>query len=389
MFSNPTFRRLAFATVAMLATTAAREPILNGPALEIPVEPAVVSVGGTRHVVYELHATNLKSQPLTLDGVAIFDANGASLTSYRDEALAVRLGRPGVTVTEPRVVGGGLRAVLNVWLPLDATAAVPKRLRHRIEYRLGPDDRQGIVDGIEAEVRSDAVALGPPLRGGPWIGIYDPTMVGGHRTALYVIDGRARIPGRFAIDWVRVDDEGRRAKGDPDQVASHLGFGADVLAVADAVVADARDDMPDAPTLAASRGPMPLERASGNYVVLDVGKGRFAFYEHLKHGSVRVQRGDRVARGAVIAALGNTGSSSSGPHLHFHVADAPATLAAEGRAWTLDAFSVIGRYEDIAAAESGRRWQEAAPGEGGRRSNELPAPNSVVVFDDEAKKQPR
>jgi hypothetical protein len=366
------------------AAAVAREPILNGPALDIPVAPVVVSVGGTRHVVYELHATNLKSQPLTLASVAIADARGATLASYRDEALVARIGRPGHSVDAPNVIGGGLRAVLYVWLPLDATAAVPKRLRHRVEYRLAPDDRQGSVDGVEADVRGDAVALGPPLRGGPWIGIFDPAMVGGHRTALYIVDGRARIPGRFAIDWVRVDDEGRRAHGDPGQVANHLGFGADVLAVSDAIVADARDDMPDAPTLAASRGPMPLERASGNYVVLDLGGGRFAFYEHLKHGSVRVKPGDRVARGAVVAALGNTGSSSSGPHLHFHVADAPALLAAEGAPWTLDAFSVIGRYEGIAAAESGRRWQAPANGEGGRRSGDMPAPNSVVMFDDGA-----
>lgn len=383
MLPNSTLRCFAVSILALLnVTAAAREPILNGPALEIPVEPVVVSVGGTRHVVYELHATNLKSQPLTLAGVAITDASGASLASYRNEALAARLGRPGVTAPEPHVLDGGLRAVLYVWMPLDASTVAPSRLRHRIEYRLGPDDRQGFVEGIEADVRSDAVAFGPPLRGGPWIAIYDPAMVGGHRTALYVIDGRARIPGRFAIDWVRVDTQGRRTNGDPEQVANHLGFGADVLAVADAIVAEARDDMPDAPMLAASRGSMPLERASGNYLVLDLGHDRFAFYEHLKHGSVRVRRGDRVTRGTVIAALGNTGSSSSGPHLHFHVADAPATLGAEGRAWTLDGFSVIGNYESIAAAESARPWREPAPGKGGRRIRELPAPNSVVMFDE-------
>jgi murein DD-endopeptidase len=228
-------------------------------------------------------------------------------------------------------------------------------------------------------VRSDAPAvIGPPLRGGPWVGLYDPALVGGHRTALYTIDGRARIPGRFAIDWVRIDASGNRFRGDPEQVASHLGFGADVLAVADARVADARDDMPDADLLAASRGPMALERASGNYVVLDVGGGRYAFYEHLKHGSLRVKKGDRVARGDVIAALGNTGSSSSGPHLHFHVADGEATLGAEGVPWVLDGFEQLGGYEDMDAAVVGKVWQ----GQSGVRLRELPVANAVVVFPD-------
>jgi murein DD-endopeptidase MepM/ murein hydrolase activator NlpD len=48
-------------------------------------------------------------------------------------------------------------------------------------------------------------------------------------------------------------------------------------------------------------------------VILALGKGRFAFYAHLKPGSLRVKRGDRVREGEVLALLGNSGSST-GPH---------------------------------------------------------------------------
>src|SRR3546814_7386768 len=68
---------------------------------------------------------------------------------------------------------------------------------------------------------------------------------------------------------------------------------------------------------------------SGNACALDLGDGRHAFYEHLKPGSIRVVPGQRVRRGEVIAELGFTGDST-GPHLHFHVADAPSPLGAEG-----------------------------------------------------------
>jgi murein DD-endopeptidase MepM/ murein hydrolase activator NlpD len=153
-----------------------------------------------------------------------------------------------------------------------------------------------------------------------------------------------------------------------------------VLAVADAVVAAARDDMPGAELIAASQGPMALENASGNYVTLDLGHGRHAFYEHLKHGSIRVKPGDRVRRGQVIAMLGNTGSSSSGPHLHFHVSDANHPLAAEGLPYELRSFEVLGAYESIAATKSGRRWKTAPRGTGGVRRTELPAANAVIVF---------
>jgi Peptidase family M23 len=54
--------------------------------------------------------------------------------------------------------------------------------------------------------------------------------------------------------------------------------------------------------------------------VLDLGQGKFAFYEHLKSGSVVVRKGQHVKKGQTIAALGYTGQST-GPHLHFHVAD--------------------------------------------------------------------
>jgi len=46
------------------------------------------------------------------------------------------------------------------------------------------------------------------LRGGPWIAIYDPLLSGGHRTAIYTLDSRAGIPGRFAIDWIRLPPGG-------------------------------------------------------------------------------------------------------------------------------------------------------------------------------------
>jgi len=98
--------------------------------------------------------------------------------------------------------------------------------------------------------------------------------------------------------------------------------------------------------------------------------------QHLKHGSIRVKTGDRVKRGEVIAQLGNTGSSSSGPHLHFHVADAGSTLEAEGQPYVFRSFEVIGAYDAIEAATSGKRWSPVST----TRTMELPAANVVIVW---------
>ena len=128
------------------------------------------------------------------------------------------------------------------------------------------------------------------------------------------------------------------------------------------------------------RLPVPLERASGNYVVLDLGEGRFAFYEHLRQGSIVVRAGERVRRGQTIAQLGSSGSTSIGPHLHFHVADANAALAAEGLPFVIRRFEHLGAYQSLDALRDREPWAPAAPGRAGARRLEHPAPVAVRAF---------
>ncbi len=59
-----------------------------------------------------------------------------------------------------------------------------------------------------------------------------------------------------------------------------------------------------------------LEGGYGNVIVLDHGYGIKTRYAHLS--KILVKAGDRIKRGSMIGAVGNTGRSS-GPHLHYEV----------------------------------------------------------------------
>lgn len=56
---------------------------------------------------------------------------------------------------------------------------------------------------------------------------------------------------------------------------------------------------------------------TGYVIILDHGDGLVSVYKH--NGSLTKQQGDLVRAGEVIAAVGNTGELSTGPHLHFEL----------------------------------------------------------------------
>ncbi|HET6957894.1 MAG TPA: M23 family metallopeptidase, partial [Vicinamibacterales bacterium] len=122
--------------------------------------------------------------------------------------------------------------------------------------------------------------------------------------------------------------------------------------------------------------PITLDNAAGNHVTLDLGAGRFAFYEHLRPGSIRVRVGQHVRSGEVLASLGASGSVSSGPHLHFHVGDTNSTLGSEGLPYVFKQFDVSGAFRSLEAFAKGEAWVPSAA----TRRLELPSQQSVVRF---------
>jgi murein DD-endopeptidase len=366
---------LLIAGTVILAHGQPRTPIVQAVDLSVPLPPVSFNQSGSSELVYELHVTNFQQVDVVLTAIRVKTPLG-TIAEYRDAELQRRLVRPGLPNDHPtpQIVGRGMRAVVNMWIRLPA-AFVPSVVHEvELEVQRPAGAVHVVVEGGASTVAPPApIVLDPPLRRGPWVAIYDPLLKGGHRTAIYTVGGRARIPGRFAIDFIALPASGALAPDPAARPADGNGFGTDVIAVADGTIAAAVDDTPD-------RTPPPVapESASGNYVALDLGGGRFAFYEHLQQGSIAVTAGQRVTRGQVIARLGSSGSTSIGPHLHFHVADANSLLASEGVAFVFRQFTGIGEFTSIQALHAGEQWRAAASATS--YANSRPSPNSVIHF---------
>jgi biotin carboxyl carrier protein len=303
--------------------------------------------------------------------------NGSAATqlaSYSQAEITDRLTRPGTPANLPdkHIIGGGMRAVMFLWLTVNRADAVPATLRHRLTFKSPDSEHSLILEGAQVNMRRlSPLILGAPLREGMWVAARGPSNASGHRRALIANEGRAYIAQRFAADWMKVGLD-RRVMPENHQSKNEnwYGYGAQVIAVADAVVAAVKDDIPENVPLSEKMAvPITSETVGGNYVVLNLGGGRYAFYGHLQPKRVRVKVGQKVRKGQLLGFLGNSGNSDA-PHLHFHISDGVSTLGAEGLPFVFESFEVLG----AAAFDP----QKKTTGE--KRQREVPLENAVVRF---------
>jgi Peptidase family M23 len=362
----------------------------------------VLGADDRMHLAYELAMANQSSQDVQLRSVTTLDGSRADavVTTLEGDALA-RMFRP-----SGDSAGATLRPGEYGTLFLDATTApdapLPGLLRHRFALGLqqaqapediGPRDTDPAppppqnleFTGVPVPVTAQpAVMLSPPVRGPRWVagnGCCDA--ITAHRGATLAIDGTVHVPERFAIDFVQLDGTDRLYSGPPTDNASFRYFGDDVLAVADGTVVTVVDGMPEQTPGRLPAG-ITVTTAGGNYVVVDIGGGRYAFYAHLQPGSPRVRAGDHVRAGDVIGLLGNTGNTDA-PHLHFHVMDGPSPLQSNGLPFVFTAFTGQGVVTDEATlADTTRPDASIVPVDRGRLSGphraQLPLDLQIVGF---------
>lgn len=164
------------------------------------------------------------------------------------------------------------------------------------------------------------IDLAFPLRGGRFL-----IQHGGSDSAANM---HASHPAqRYALDIVKLNAAWTRARGlYPGDLTRYAIWNDAVLSPCDGTVLAAVDRFPDnEPGMRDEKNP------EGNQVVLRCGDADVVL-AHLRRGSVSVKPHARVAAGAIVGRVGNSGNATE-PHLHVHAERAGAAVPArfEGR----------------------------------------------------------
>ena len=366
------------------------------PLIVSPLTPgtqAFLGTDGKMHLVYELVLTNASPTSASLQKVEAVDAADTShvLASWESKALLSDLRTTANTQAASPVIAFNETRLLLLHISLDKGVLIPSHLLHRMTLtgagapaRMpGPPVAQ-MYTVASIAVATNVPVISPPLAGKGWVAVNGCCeAAGAHRATGLAVNGALHFSQRFAIDWMKLDADGRLVHGDPGDVHSYTGYGADVLAVADGTVVTTLNSLADQkPGTLPDPKTINIQNVDGNHVVLDLGHGVYAFYAHLQKGSVSVSIGDKVKRGQVLGKLGNTGNTSA-PHLHFHLMDGPSVLGSSGIPYVIDLFDYDGEIpEQRFAAASGieGNWGEGRLARPVPRHDEFPMDLAIIDF---------
>ncbi len=376
---------LAVAVVPTASSTLAAAP--HPPQLTVSFlsEPAPIVQNGATKLAYEMVLTNFVGSPYRIASVEV--SAGEKRAAFEGTALSsmmMRFDQRDRTrpPADPLTLEGGRGAVVFFLIDLNGAKA-PKQLAHRLSM-IDDKGETHQVDPAPLPVSQESpIVVAPPLKG-TWIA--GNSLSNGkdaaHRRAMLVINGRAFIAQRYAIDWVQVqtvDGKVTTWKGPEDQNASYFCYDQPIYSVGDGTVADASDGMAEnVPHSGKHAVPIGFDNAGGNHVVVEIAPHRYAFYAHMRPGTVRVKVGDRVHLGDILGHVGNSGSSEE-PHLHFHIDDEPSFLAGDGVPFAFAKGLASGPVEANVASPEAVTFGASGPQM--PFVDDYPAANALVTFE--------
>ena len=345
--------------------------------------PSLLIQHGRPRLVYEMRVSNYVPLTYVLDAIDI--RAGSKSFGFSGDTLRHLMrfqGEKAVTAMSTSFAPGQ-SAVIFFTLALRNRSDIPQTLVHVLHFT-SPDGVKHALTPEPLMVKQDGpLIVQPPLRGKDWIAA-DATHNGpdaAHRRTILLLEGKPWLAQRYAIDWVRyrmVDGTATTWSGPEDQNASYHCYDAPIYSVADGTVVDAMDGLAEnVPHSGKFAVDINFINAGGNHVVVDIGRNRYAFYAHMRPGSVAVKVGDHVRAGQILGHVGNTGSSTE-PHLHMHIVDRPSFLAGDGVPYEFNSFSASGSPELIERPHDEMFFRNFGPLS--PASNDYPANNAAVTF---------
>jgi hypothetical protein len=235
---------------------------------------------------------------------------------------------------------------LSIQLPIELSNNIPARISHRFILKDTLTNREITVEGGIFTPRTDKtpLSIASPVKGDNWIFINQSTNAY-HFYAIFFVDGKLWRGERFAFDNLQLNDQMTDYyQGDPKENTSYFNYRDTLYAVADGTVIKVVDGRPENRGDAQDQVFETLDEYGGNYVVLDIGNGLYAFYAHCVPNEFLVSQGDILKEGDPIGLLGNSGNSTA-PHLHFQITDGPHLLFSMGKPFVIKSYTKVGDFE--------------------------------------------
>jgi hypothetical protein len=302
---------------------------------------------GKFHIIYELNLTNSNTFDWEVVSIEVLDGHpdGQVLKVISGDEVKDKMQLLG-TRTPTNTLLPSQSALVYITFTVPSEEDIPDSLIHKLtitvpgglpefitlflELPKVQEDISAFVAPVDVN-KTDVFVSGPPLEGPGWVVVNGCCDAITHVRSNLAVNGKNYISQRYAIDWIKINKDNRLYVGDPQILDNWAGYNQNVLAVSDAQVVRVVDKYQDQVPfiLPAAVGAITLKEIDGNNVILALPNGQFAYYAHLKPGSITVKEGDFVTKGQVIAKLGNTGNTSA-PHLHLHIMETASSLGSNG-----------------------------------------------------------
>ena len=275
--------------------------------MALPHEPQLIKNSNGEWIVYDIHLCSEKNfhpikSIISADDNQIF--NGSAFQKFSKDSTAF---------------------VQYIWIKKGKKQI--KELNHQFYYSEGKIAKM-ISKKILLQLHRP-IKIDWPIESGKWIAANAPDIASEHTNTTVKVGNKqydsiqkAWVLGhnnqRFAIDFVRLNDDGKLFTNDGTSNTDWFSYGTTVKSVADGIVLKVTDSIEDNKTPGIIDYKITKNNIGGNSVFVDIGNGNIAFYGHMQKNSIKVKIGDHIKKGQPLGLLGNSGQTTA-PHLHFHI----------------------------------------------------------------------